>query len=140
MDKVSTEEKTFTKDGKVKAYRCSHSGLYFPSDYMKNWGRKYGIAQGDRPVSEVLNTEYLYPVCVPGEAAGMPQYESAMHPVGVTHAQVDYVEVEEAEYEANKAILHRDDPTMAKRAAIIREKQLAHPQSRIKGLRALKEI
>lgn len=135
MDKVSTEQKKFTKDGRVQAYRCSHSGLYYPSDYMKNWGRIYGIGQGDRPVSEVLNTNYLEPVCVPGEG----EYERAMHPVGVTHAQVDYVEVDEAEYEANKAILHKDDPTMAKRVAVIRAKQLAHPNSKIKGLRALKE-
>lgn len=137
---LTPEEREFTKDGKrIKAYRCSHSGLFYPSDYVKNWGRKYGIGQGDRPVSEVLNTEHLFAVCVPGESFGMPDYERAMHPIGVTHAQVDYVEVDPAEFDANLAILAKDDPTLAKRVAIIREKQLAHPNSKIKGLRALKE-
>jgi hypothetical protein len=139
MDKVGTPEKDFTKDGKVKAYRCSHSGMYLPSDYTKEWGRKYGIGHGDRPVSECLNTEYLFPVCVPGEGSGIPDYDRAMHPVGVTHAEIHYAEVDEAEYDANRLILIKDDPTMAKRVAAMMPKQLAHPKSKIRGLRALKE-
>ena len=89
----------------VKAFRCSHSGKYFPADYLKQWGRKYGIGLGSVPVSETLDSNHDFPVCIP-ESGDM---DKAMHPMGTTMAQVDFVMVEEKEYEENKLILHHED-------------------------------
>lgn len=104
----------------VKAFRCSHSGKYFPADYTKQWGRKYGVGLGPTPVSETLDSAMDFPVCVP-ESGDM---DKAMHPMGVTHAQVDFCWVEEAEYEANKLVLHHEDRDYSKRAKILRENQI----------------
>jgi hypothetical protein len=106
----------------VAAFRCSHSGLYYPADYVKEWGRKYGVGLGSKPVSEVLNSEYLFPA-----AKGLNG--KMMHPVGNTYSQVDFCYVEEAEYNKNQAILQSDDPTLEARSAIIREKQSQNPRS-----------
>lgn len=38
----------------VKAYRCNRTGLMFPADYVDQWGIKYGIGLGSKPVSEAL--------------------------------------------------------------------------------------
>jgi hypothetical protein len=100
----------------VPAFRCAHSGLYYPPDYCKEWGRKYGVGLGSKPVSEVLNTEYLFPA-VKGLNGKM------MHPVGNTYAQVDFCYVAVEEYNENQAILQADDPTMETRSAILRDKQ-----------------
>lgn len=105
----------------VKAFRCSHSGKYFPADYSKEWGRKYGIGLGPVPVSETLDSDTASPVCVPSNG----NMERAMHPMGVTHAQVDFVWVEEDEYEANRLVLNSDDPDLVKRAGILRKNQIA---------------
>lgn len=107
----------------MKAFRCSHSGLYFPDDYVKQWGRKYGIGLGRQSISEVLDTDYAQPVCTPEH-----DHSRSMHPVGVTRVQVDLVEVSEEEYESNRAIVDLDDPKMIKRAALIQEKQKINSQ------------
>jgi hypothetical protein len=106
----------------VKAFRCSHSGLYYPADYCKEWGRKYGVGLGSVPVSECLDTQYLFP-------AAKGQDGSMMHPVGVTRAQVDFCEVDEDIYNKNQATLHNDDLTYAKRAEIIKTKQSQNVKS-----------
>lgn len=103
---------------KVKAYRCSHSGGYYPEDYIKEWGRKYGIGLGSVPVSECLDTDYhtKLDTSVPSSML--------MHSVGVTRAQLDFCEVDEEEYKANLLIPAIEDPSYQKRKEIIREKQL----------------
>lgn len=121
---------------KVKAFRCSHSGKYLPPDYIKQWGRKYGIGLGPEPVSECLDSQYHMPVAVPEDGLGLKDYASAMHPVGVTRAQIDHVEIEEEEYEANRLILHRDDPRMQERVKILQRNQGKNPDSKIKALQA----
>jgi len=30
----------------MKAFQCSHSGLLYPEDYIKEWGTKYGRGMG----------------------------------------------------------------------------------------------
>lgn len=119
---------------KVKAFRCSHSGKYYPHDYAKEWGRKYGIGLGPVPVSECLDT-----------IEGQPIVESSddeatlMRPVGVTCAQVDFVEVEESEYEANRLILAIEDPRMITRSEILRRNQRKKSASMEQRFKLLEE-
>lgn len=110
----------------VPAFRCAGCGIYYPSDYVKEWGRKYGIGLGPEPISESLDTDYL------GSIAGTDQ-ETAMHPVGVRRCQVDFVMVEETEYESKKAIIALEDKTMNKRVAIMRNKQIEN-SPKLRGL------
>jgi len=100
------------------AFRCRHSGLYYPPDYAKEWGRKYGIGLGPHPVSEILDTNYNAKI-----ATCEVDPSRTMFPVGVTKGQLDFVMVTHEEYNANKAILAIDDPRMEKRAKIVQEKQ-----------------
>ena len=120
-----------SKEGpKMKAFRCSWSGLLYPADYFKEWGRKYGLGLGPVPVSEALNSRTDLPCCIP-EGGSM---EAAMHPIEVTMAQLDLVEVSEEEYNANRAILASEDPRMEKRARILRGKQLEKPDTKLAAL------
>jgi hypothetical protein len=91
----------------------------FPSDYVEEWGRKYGIGLGPVPVSEALVNDYDKPVVVSATDG------TAMHPLGVCRAQVDLVSVTEKEYAEKKAILQLDDINMGKRAVMMRTKQIA---------------
>lgn len=100
------------------AYRCRHSGLYFPESYFKEWGKTTGIGMGPRPVSEVLDT-------LDNEGVSKSLNHGPMLPVGVTHAELDLVQVTPDEFEARKAILASDDPDMAKRVPLIITKQKA---------------
>ena len=105
----------------MKAFKCQHSGLLYPGDYVKQWGIKYGIGQGPEPRSEVLDTYYHLPQ---GEA-----YQAGsgvmMHPVGIKHAMLTEVDVSEEEYNKNAAILHADDMQMTERTKILITRQKA---------------
>lgn len=101
-----------------RVFRCSRTGLYYPSDYVENWGRKYGIGLGPVPISEALTNQYEETV------AESDDMSKSMHPVGVSRAQIDCVDVSDEEYENNKAILAIDDPKMHQRSTIMRDKQL----------------
>lgn len=119
----------------MRAYQCSHSGLYYPESFVKEWGRNgHGVGLGPNPVSECLDTDYLAALAVPQHSA-----ENAMHPVGVTRAALIPVNITEAEFEANKAILHRDDPTMQRRCDIVRKKQAVKSQNLKRHLATLEE-
>lgn len=100
----------------MKAFRCSRTGMMFPADYVENWGSKYGIGLGSTPVSEALVNDY--------HRGPVGESESGMHPLSVSRAQVDLVEVKEEEFIENQAILDIDDPSMKKRAPLMRAKQL----------------
>lgn len=103
------------------AFQCMHSGLYFPADYYKKWGITYGIGQGPDPVSEILNSiDHL-----PKAEAFQPGSEIFMHPMGVTHAPVQMVEIDEETFEKSKAIFHHEDRDLVKRTKIVIEKQKA---------------
>lgn len=102
----------------VAAFRCSRTGLYYPSDYVEEWGRKYGHGLGPVPVSEALINNYDSPVC-DGRST-----DQTMHSLSTSKAQIDFVMVEEAEYKSKMAILAIDDDGMSKRAPLMRDKQL----------------
>lgn len=101
----------------MKAFRCSRTGVFFPADYVEEWGRKYGIGLGPVPVSEALVNDYMSKPVVSPEG-------KAMHPIGTCRAQVDLVEVTEEEFNKSKAVLASEDVSYNKRAVIMRDKQL----------------
>jgi hypothetical protein len=105
---------------KVWAYRCARTGLYYPGDYAEQWGRKYGKGLGPTPVSEALVNIYQSPV------PQSKQAEFTMHPIAACSAQVDLVQIDEAEYAANRAVLQDDDPDYRIRAPLMRQRQLVH--------------
>jgi hypothetical protein len=111
----------------VKAFRCSRTGLFYPEDYVENWGKTYGVGMGSVPISEALVNHYHEPIA---EGKGS---DSTMHPVGLCRSQVDLVIIPESEYLANLAIVHNDDPDYLERSKIMRDKQLlksGHMQAR----------
>lgn len=114
----------------VLAFQCGHSGMYFPGDYVRQWGREYGIGLGPHPVSETLDTDYYTP---PARITpDVRSIEQIMHPVGVTCAQVDYTLVAKDAYDLNLLIPANNDPYMVERAKIIRAKQLVNPLSQLR--------
>lgn len=106
----------------MNAFRCARTGLYFPDDYIEQWGRKYGIGLGPEPISEALTNRYDLPI---GEAKDP---KKTMHPVGNCRSQVDYVSVNQKEFDSRKAVLAVDDPDMNERGRIMRSRQLVHGQ------------
>lgn len=111
-------------------FRCSHSGLYFPVDYLKEWGRKYGIGLGSDPVSEILDTDYLTPLDLRAEVP----IESIMHPVQHCCAQVDLYMADAAELEEYfvPTVYALNDQKMRVRAEIILERQWHNPRSQLR--------
>lgn len=109
------------EEKKVTAFKCTRTGMLFPADYAEKWGREYGIGLGPVPVSEALTNLYDQ------RAVAREGYRNTMmYPVGVSRAPIVAVEVTESEYKEKLAILHRDDPSMATRAGIMRGRQIAH--------------
>lgn len=107
---------------KTMAFRCTHSGLYFPADYVKQWGITTGIGLGPNVVSETLDSYYHLP---PTDQRYAQSPLDIMHPVGHSFSQVDVVTIPQDEFNANQLVLIRDDPKMLKRAPILRNKQIA---------------
>lgn len=118
---------------KTLAFRCAHSGLYFPPTYIKDWGRITGIGLGPEPVSECLDTVYdgvTFPLM-----DRVRDVEALARPHVVTMAQLDLSAIPVEEYEASRLILAIDDPDVEERGAILLEKQIAKdPDLRIKVL------
>jgi len=133
-DHMKMVDEVFTKlrvgRNMVLAFQCGHSGLYLPGDYVKNWGRGYGIGLGPNPVSEVLDSDYF--TNPPAITEDTQSIEQIMHPVGNSFAQVDYMLVDQAAFDENSAVLVKDDPFMKLRARIVREKQMVNPRSKLK--------
>lgn len=111
----------------ILVFRCNHSGLYFPSDYIKEWGRLYGIGLGPDPVSEVLDTDYS--ISPPEITPDIRTPDQIMHPVGHCRVQVDMhlAPAEDIQY----AIPAHEDPGMFERAKVIRSRQMVNPRSRL---------
>lgn len=104
------------------AFRCARTGLYFPADYVEEWGRKYGIGLGPEPISEALTNRYDIPI------AESRDDDTTMHPVGVCRAQVDLVDIDEEEFERKKAVVALTDTDMRLRGQIMRGRQLLKSQ------------
>jgi len=117
----------------IPVFRCGASGLYFPHDYVKEWGKLYGIGLGPHPVSETLQTEYEI---APTVTKQMRSVEEIMHPLLVCQAQVDWDLVDKKEADAKWAVKAEEDPYMAKRVPILRAKQLANPRGQLRIFQA----
>jgi len=120
--------------GFVPAFTCNHSGLLLPGDYVKQWGRDYGIGLGPDPVSEVLDSDY--DTAPPAITPLIRRIEQIMHPVGPCFAQVDRVMVHPDAFEKQKAIIAGNDPEMEERARIVRGNQLKNPRGRLRTMQA----
>lgn len=118
----------------VLGFRCNHSGLYFPADYVKNWGRGYGSGLGPSPVSETLDSDYE--TAPPALTGDIRNIEQIMHPLVVTKAQIDLMDVDEQDFKNSQLVLAVNDPYLEKRARIIRPKQLINPRGTIRLLQA----
>lgn len=114
----------------VLAFQCSHSGLYYPADYVRLWGRLYGIGLGPSPVSESLDS--LYYTEPPPITEAIRSIEQIMHPVGNSFAQLDYMLVSADDYNDCRLVCAHDDPHMEIRARILRDKQLSNPLSKLR--------
>lgn len=108
-------------------FRCAHSGLFFPIDYLKMWGMDYGIGLGPTPVSEVLDTDYSVAI----DTRPSVNRENIMHPVQVTRAQVDLYYAHQSELKRNMAITAKDDHQVTKRMAVILPKQWKNRKSQL---------
>ena len=118
----------------VPAFVCNHSGLLLPGDYVKEWGRKYGIGMGPDVSSEVLDTDYY--TAPPDITPQIKSIEQIMHPVGPCFSQVDRVMVAPTQFSLDKAIIERDDTDMHVRAKIVRARQMVNPLGRLRVMQA----
>jgi len=110
-------------------FQCGESGLFYPADYIKNWGKLYGIGLGPHPVSESLQSEYEV---APPDIRGLKSIEQIMHPMRVSCVQVDMMEVTRDSIAENSAILDYEDPEYMRRSVILRNKQIDNPLGKIK--------
>lgn len=113
----------------VVAFQCGHSGMLYPADYLKEWGKKYGIGLGPEPVSECLDSEYdSAPALMTSE---IKSFEQIAHGVVVTKAQLDHVLVSVDAFDSLQLITALADPFGEKRMKIVRVNQLKNPKSRL---------
>jgi len=111
-------------------YRCQKTGLYFPEDYLDEWGRKYGIGLGRDPVSECLEVQWENKIAIPRNLQSIKQI---MFPLGQNMATVEAVSVEYKEAVNNMAICMKMDPFLVRRADKLYEYQYRHRNGRLKG-------
>lgn len=111
---------------RVMAWRCSHSGMFFPSDYVKMWGIEFGVGLGKEAVSECLDSYYHLELPRSDlHNRGIKPYQM-MYPVGITRAQIDYYMAHPNEFKSQRLVCHIQDENYEKRAGIIRKKQAQH--------------
>lgn len=119
----------------VMVFQCGESGLFFPGNFVREWGREWGDGLGPHPVSETLQTSY--DVAPPMVDKWITSIEQIMHPVRNCYAQVDMLLVEASVAAANMAVPMKGDELMRRRAPILYAKQLANPASKISRFRGL---
>jgi len=130
LDEIIKSERLGEK--KVVAFRCGHSGKFYPADFLKGWGRRYGIGLGPVPGSECWDSQY---------ELGLPPLDSVRrqeqlaYPVVTTLAQVDMVVVPASEYLDSRLVLAHDDRDGERRAAIVLQNQLIN-QPRLRAMHA----
>lgn len=118
----------------IMVFMCGESQLYYPADYIKNWGKLYGIGLGPHPVSESLQSEYdVSPPAITSETRDLTQI---MHPLRMSCAQMDLDLVDRNVYESNRAVLAIDDPIMRSRVPILYNKQINNKRGRLGSVRA----
>lgn len=124
----------------VVAFQCNHSGLYWPGDYLREWGRKYGIGLGGTPVSECLNSDYSATLPEFGQAWGVTSPEQIAYPVGNTFASLDHCLVDVDAVGGKWLLPALGDETMKKRMAIIIPNQMKNAQSNLAYVRGIRSV
>lgn len=119
----------------ILVFQCNESGLYYPSDYVRNWGAPWGDGLGPDVCSESLQSEY--DVMPPDISRDIISLDQVMHPLKVSKAQVDAHLVARSIAEANMAVFDHEDFRMRLRAPILRAKQMQNPKGRLGKLRGL---
>jgi len=127
MDIVT--QKNFTP-----AFVCNHSGLLLLGDYVKEWGRKYGIGMGPDVSSEVLDSDYH--TDPPAITPQIKSIDQIMHPIGPCFSQVDRVMVSPLQFASSEAVMDRDDTDIKIRARIVRARQLINPLGKLRTMQA----
>lgn len=120
MDQVSGK-------GLVPAFRCGHSQLLYPGDYLKQWGKLYGIGLGPTPVSEALDSDY--DTELPAVDRSTKRLTQIMHGLTVCKSQMDFVLVRPEELEYSGTVLALGDEDYDQRAPILLERQLKRSQA-----------
>lgn len=116
----------------VLAFQCGHSRLYYPADYVKEWGKLYGIGLGPDVCSEALNSAYDVPP--PAITPAIRSIDQIMHPLMHCRSQMDTVLVERSIFHKGKAVLGVEDGWYQRRAPILRNKQLQNPRGQVRIL------
>jgi len=126
------------KGEKRQLFRCVGTGLYFPPNYIEEWGRLFGIGYGPKPVSECLETNWHQKV---PEFDDIKYVEQVMCPVGIAYHPIDNVIIDKNESDkGTMAVLVINDQAMVRRAGIIRNKQMNHKNGRLRALLAVNRI
>jgi len=141
-DHMNLVDKVFAKArlgiNMILVFQCGESGLYYPSDYVRNWGRPWGDGLGPDVCSESLQSQYdIDPPEVTREVRDLNQI---MHPLKSSRAQMDAHLVEVSAAMDNMAIPEHEDYNMLRRAPILREKQLKNPSGRLARLNGLSVV
>jgi len=119
----------------VMVFQCNGTGLYFPPDYIKMWGRFYGHGLGKAVVSECLETKWEAPLAVPKSLRHPSQI---MYGVGQGGHQVSAIMMKPEEMKSVEgAVLMIDDPFIDKRGKIMRIIQMDNPNGKLKALTAV---
>lgn len=118
----------------VMAFQCGESRLYYPANYVKDWGKEYGIGLGPHPVSESLQSEYdVAPPAITPETQSILQI---MHPLRSSGAQMDLCTVDELSYKSGLAVLAKGDEKLGKRSPILYARQCVNTRGRLGLIRA----
>lgn len=113
-------------------FRCLHSGKYYPSDFIKEWGKKYGIGLGGDPRSECLDSDYD----TTPSLDNIISLEQIMHPCKVSGAPLDVVFLSKEAPKSDLLIPAYIDKRGKERGKIMRLNQLKNPRNRIKAIMA----
>lgn len=99
------------------AYRCRHSGMYVPEDWVKDWGRHPGThGLGPTPISPCHDSQEYQP-----KAEDFAK--ELMHPTGLAHAELDWVDITPEEFESKKLILPNEDNGNMRVVTLMKAKQ-----------------
>lgn len=112
---------------------CLHSRKFFPADYVKLWGHKYGIGMGGDPRSECLDSEYN----VRPSLEGIRSLEDIMHPCKISGAPLDVVFTSSPAPKDRLLIPTYMDRNGAQRGKIMRANQLKREGNKIATMCAI---
>lgn len=111
-------------------FRCLHSGKFFPADYIKEWGRKYGIGLGGDPRSEALDSDYY----TRPSLEGIKTIEDIMHPCKISGAPLDVAFLSKVPPADQLLITSQGDRDGSRRGRLMRANQLRNPLNKIAAL------